>query len=166
MHEKKESKKYQKYKFDNALLDYVYAMVELKDILSDVSFKKEDNKNIFYSLLYCHTITIFETFIGDTIRYNQYKAGKDIKEKQSYQNYNVIKKSLKEEFGIDFSLPQDYRNVMVIRNSLIHQNGNKFNGGKINVSKKDVENLIRLVEDITKKINDKLTTKWAENFIE
>lgn len=102
----------QKYKNDNALLEYVDGIVALKRILNDLKVENKQSRSLLYSLLYCNAITVFQTFIGETIRYKQYKENGHTKEEQAYQNPQVIEKSLKIIFGIQYSLSDEYKEAL------------------------------------------------------
>lgn len=150
------------YEFDNAFIDYISGIVDLERLLEEVKFDNNRAHSLFLSMLYCHTISLFDAFVGDEIRFKQYHTNQDVDEKCPYQNSKIISKALKDVYGIEFSLPSEYDYMAYKRNMLIHRNGKLPNGCHIKITEKDVKYIISFVKQKINEIEELICDKQAE----
>lgn len=153
------------YDFDNALVNYVEGIWTLRNLLINTKITSKREERCFHSMLFCHTITLFDAFVGDTIRYYQNKQNKDVQEKCSYQNSKIITRKLRDTIGIEFTMPEIYDEMLRNRNYLIHRNGKLPNGNNVSVTKHDIEVIIELVSRSIRKINKLKIEKDVERII-
>lgn len=157
----------QDYKYDNALINYIQGICDLKDLMENTKNLEGRTNNLLLSLIYCHAISLLEAFIGDKIRFSQCRNGgiHAVKEKSSYQNRLLIELSLKKEYGITTELPENYDYMLKKRNYIIHRNGMLPNGKRVVIKTCDVRELISFVKEWITTIDKKITEIQASKLI-
>lgn len=156
------------YKFNNSIVNYVTSISNLKNLFESCKIENPHTMQIFYAIIYCHTMSILDAYIGEVIRYEvSYKEGMNAKkyEKTSFFNPQKASKSLKDVLGIDYVFDDCFSVATEKRNIIIHRNGLKGNGQRCIVKKIELQGLIEKVRFTVNDIHEKIIEKAAERCI-
>ncbi len=150
------------YKHDNAIITECANIVTLKKMLEVPPFKDKDMENLYNKLLYCHVVSILDTYIGSITRFQLYQNGEKIKEDKPYQNPEIINNALKEKLNISIEIPIALSEATTKRNYIIHRCGIDKYGKKIIIRRSNVRKLYYVLKEFISKINEAKLCKVAD----
>ena len=151
------------YEYNNGILNFIDGIFPFKELVNNFESNDKKQCNLFYSMCFCHILSLLDAFIGDVVRYKANKMGivKNY-ERKSFLNAKYAKEEIKTIVGAEISYPAEFDELVEKRNYIIHRNGFKPNGTRYRVTKEDVLKLTDMIQTMVRDIKEKITESTAK----